>query len=214
MLWSASYPCSIAAGTVPPGRLPLLRRVPKRCLPGSSSHSATWPLLMKSISTSRFLESSGPTLPCPRVDFRHGSVAASSGLQATPDSYCAAFAAFVRRISTPWLPSTYARLPHRTSEARPTVFPDFSASSLGRISILRFPGPDMSLYIAFFRFRRCSPAACSVCKLPLSLFRPRTVPPGCQPRLLLNFRRRQPAFPDFVSVPSCLPFPLAVPAAL
>jgi len=57
---SASYPCPITAGTVPPGRLPLLHRVPKRLFPGSSSLPATWSLCLKSTSTSRFLESSGP----------------------------------------------------------------------------------------------------------------------------------------------------------
>jgi hypothetical protein len=154
------------------------------------------------------------SLPCPRVDSRHGSVAASFGLQATPDSYYAACAAFVRRISTPWLPSTLpgSHIGHpRRGRAFWRISPLFP---LVTVAILRFLGPDMSLSIAFSRSSRWSPAACWVCKLPLSLFRPRTVPPGCEPRLLLSVRWRQPAFPDFVSVPSCLPFPLAGPAAL
>lgn len=131
---SASYPCPITAGTVPPGRLPLLHRVPKRLFPGSSSLPATWSLSLKSTSTSRFLGVVRASLPCPRVDLRHGSMSACFGLQATPDSYCAAFTAFVRRISTPWLPSTYARLPHLLS------------GSSGISTVSRFPIRSISAF--------------------------------------------------------------------
>jgi len=54
-------------------------------------------------------------------------MSACFGMQATPDSYCAAFTAFVRRISTPWLPSSYARLPHLLS------------GSSGLSAVSRFP---------------------------------------------------------------------------
>jgi len=61
-------------------------------------------------------------------------MSACFGLQATPDSYYAARAAFVRRISTPWLPSSYARLPHLLS------------GSSGISTVSRFPIRSISAF--------------------------------------------------------------------
>jgi len=84
------------------------------------------------------------SLPCPRVDSRHGSMSACFGMQATPDSYCSAFAAFVRRISTPWLPSSYARLPHRRPRSF-RIFRGFCRFPSGGFQPCGFLGLDMSL---------------------------------------------------------------------
>lgn len=152
------------------------------------------------------------SLPCPLVDSRHGSMAACFGLQATPDSYCAAFAAFVRRISTPWLPSAYARLPHRFPRFR-RIFPGFLHFPFARSSTLRFLGSDMSHSIAFSRFCWWSPS----CWLGL----PATPVPfqasDSAPRLPTRAPTRcSPAslsFSRFRFGSDCAPFPLAVPAA-
>lgn len=93
------------------------------------------------------------SLPSPRVDSRHGSMSACFGLQATPDSYYAARAAFVRRISTPWLPSSYARLPHRFrgSAGFSAVLP----LPIQWLSTLRFPRPGYEPHFnAFYSLSR------------------------------------------------------------
>jgi hypothetical protein len=64
-------------------------------------------------------------------------MSACFGMQATPDSYCAALAAFVRRISTPWLPSSYARLPHLLSGS--SGFSTVSRFPVRSISAFRLP---------------------------------------------------------------------------
>jgi len=136
-------------------------------------------------------------------------MSACSGLQATPDSYCAAFTAFVRRISTPWLPppTPGSHISFQGSLGFSAVFP----LSIRWLSTFRFPRPRHEpLHCFLFTLAaevrlltRSASYPCSFSGIEQCL-RAATYPaPGSysiHAGVLL-------AFPDFVSVPRQIPSP-------